>query len=312
MLTTWLLGFGLGVLFAASATWYVLRRAREGERSADARSRRLEHLAEVGAMTGGLAHEIKNPLSTLGLNAQLLAEAIGEADIPEEQRSRLLSRVRSMRREADRLSDILQDFLHFAGKIHINPKDTDANTVVLDLVDFFLPEAERRGIRLRAQPAGQPIPARFDVALVKQALLNLMLNAAQAMERGGSSPSSSSSSSVDHSDPGVPSSPREMILRTELRRSRDLRRDKRRAENAEEVVIDVIDTGPGIEPGTLSRIFEPYYTTKAGGSGLGLPTSRRIIEEQGGRLEVHSEVGKGSAFSIVLPRYVETERESEK
>lgn len=309
-MTAWFIGFGLGVLFAALATWLVLRGTKESELAAQEKNRRLEHLAEVGAMTGGLAHEIKNPLSTLGLNAQLLAEAITEADLPDEQRSRLLARVRSMRREADRLSEILQDFLHFAGRIHVNPTDTDANTVVLDLVDFFLPEAERRGIRLRAETAPQPIPARFDVSLVKQAMLNLMLNAAQAMENHAARSTQNDQQQHNASTSQPQPNTKELILRTSLRREKENRRDKRKGENAEELVIEVIDTGPGIEPETLRRIFEPYFTTKAGGSGLGLPTSRRIIEEQGGRLEAHSEPGKGSAFSIVLPRYV-TDRDGD-
>jgi signal transduction histidine kinase len=108
-----------------------------------------------------------------------------------------------------------------------------------------------------------------------------MINATQAMERHRPA------------DPGGDPPPRELILRTTPGTNPDA--DPRWE-------LHVIDTGPGIAPESLPRIFQPYYTTKAGGSGLGLPTSRRLVEEHAGRLEVHSDPGRGSDFVISLPR----------
>mgnify|MGYP001189004309 CR=1 FL=1 len=272
-----LIGLGIGVLVTAAAAWVVLRRQLARIRRAERRARAAERMAEIGAMTGGLAHEIKNPLSTIGLNAQLLAESIGELPIPDELRSRLQIRMNALRREVDRLRDILADFLAFAGKVHVEPVKTDLNSLIGELVDFYLPEAERHGVRLRPALWKDPVIATVDPKLIKQALLNLVINATQAIVgRGGA----------------APNAPREIILRTGVGRE---------ADSGPVAIIHVIDTGPGMDEQTLGRIFTPYFTTKSGGSGLGLPTARRLIEEHGGRIDVHSEVGKGSDFVITLP-----------
>jgi signal transduction histidine kinase len=275
-----LIGFGLGAIVAAMVAVVLLRRHLRRVRTAERRARAAERMAEIGSMTGGLAHEIKNPLSTIGLNAQLLVEAIEDAQLAPEERSRLLSRTRALQRETERLRGILSDFLEFAGQIHLERRPTDVAAMVGELVDFFTPEAERHGVRLRIDPVGPSADyqAVIDPRLVKQALLNLMLNATQAMAG---------------SDPSGATPKRELLLRIEPGREPDA---------TPVLCIHVIDTGPGIPPETLADIFKPYFTTKSGGSGLGLPTSRRLIEEHGGRLSVRSEVGKGSDFTVVLPR----------
>lgn len=269
------IGFGLGVIAAAGAAWAILRRHLRRVRAAERRARAAERMAEIGAMTGGLAHEIKNPLSTIGLNAQLLVEGIEELDTPESEKSRLLNRTRALQRETERLRGILADFLEFAGTIHLDRREADLNEVVAELADFFLPEAEQHGVRLHAQGADEPVRAVVDVRLVKQALLNLMINATQAMSGGGGN-----------------GKPRELLLRTELVRDGD---------GQPAAAIHVVDTGPGIDHDTQTQIFKPYFTTKGGGSGLGLPTARRLVEEHGGRIVVKSETGKGSDFTVILP-----------
>ncbi len=227
-------------------------------------------------MTGGLAHEIKNPLSTVGLNAQLLSEGIEELDIPAEEKGRLARRVQSLRREVERLRGILTDFLQFAGELRLERRPADLNLAVEELVDFFLPQAEKAGVRLRSDLAPGPLVADVDIAHLKQALLNLMINAVQAMAADGLNSQSA----------------RELIVKTAVVPEVD----KRRAAQ-----IHVIDTGPGIPAETLAKIFQPYFTTKGGGTGLGLPTARRLVEAHEGRLEVHSEPGRGTDFFITLP-----------
>ena len=187
MLNGLLLGFGLGTLLTVAVAVVLIRRHLRRVRAAERRARAAERLAEIGSMTSGLAHEIKNPLSTIGLNAQLLLEGVEDLAIDDQERSRLVNRTKALRRETERLSGILQDFLQFAGQVVLDPRQADVNELVSELVDFYFPEAERQGVRLRADLHPQPLLARVDVKHVKQALLNQILNATQAMaqSKGG-------------------------------------------------------------------------------------------------------------------------------
>jgi len=283
-----LLGILIGALAAASGAWFLLRRHLRRVRLAEQRARAAEHMAEIGAMTGGLAHEIKNPLSTIGLNAQLLIESIEDLPLADDDRSRLLSRMKGLRREVDRLRGILTDFLEFAGKVHLEKRETNLNTLVEELTDFYTPEAARHGVRMRTELQSHEPTAPVDAKLIKQALLNLVLNATQAMA-AGNPPSPAATSGAPVLAAGVNG---DLILRTE---------DGKDADGRRVVKIHVIDTGPGIAPEVLARIFQPYYTTRSGGSGLGLPTARRLVEEHGGRIEVNSQLGSGTGFAVVLP-----------
>jgi signal transduction histidine kinase len=270
-----------GLAVVVAARWQV-RRSIVRARLAERRAKAAERLAEIGAMTGGLAHEIKNPLSTIGLNAQLLAEALDElpSDRPAEPeaRGRMVKRLASLRREVERLRGILTDFLAYAGEMRLDLSPHDVNTIVEELADFLLPQAESQSIRLRTELAQGPLVAPVDVGLLKQAILNLMLNAIQAMAASGGS------------------TPRELILRTERFDEKLMGQTVERC-----VRIHVIDTGPGMAPEVREKLFTPYFTTKAGGTGLGLPTTRRIIESHQGRIEPLSEPGRGTDFVITLP-----------
>lgn len=263
-----LLGAGLGVV----ASRVIVRRAVARVRVAERRARSAERLAEIGSMTGGLAHEIKNPLSTIGLNAQLLQEAITDLEIGDQEKGRLTRRVAALRQETERLRGILSDFLEYAGELRLAPGPVDIGTLLEELGDFFDPQARASGVRLRIERPREPLQATIDGPHVKQAMLNLMLNAVGVMER-----------------PGIES--RDLILRAE-------RCDDHGVDSAR---LHVIDTGSGLEPDAIEKIFRPYYTTRAGGTGLGLPTARRIAEAHGGRLEVHSTPGVGSDFYLTLP-----------
>jgi signal transduction histidine kinase len=227
------------------------------------RTRRAERLAELGTLTGGLAHEIKNPLSTVQLNLQLLRE-----DLPAGPDSaRLFNRLATVQKETGRLREILDDFMRYAGKIELDRRPHDVNELLEELVDFYSPQAQQQRVQLRLSKSPEPLTAPIDERLIKQAILNLMINAAQAMpEHGG-----------------------EIILTA------------RRGDARQSVVIDVIDTGVGIDPDRIDKLFDAYYSTKSGGTGLGLAITRRVIEEHGGRISVTSEVGKGSDFRIELP-----------
>jgi two-component system, NtrC family, sensor histidine kinase HydH len=218
--------------------------------------------AEISQLAGGLAHEIRNPLSTLSLNLDLLDEDFEEAESPRDRR--IKQRVGRLKREVQRLYDILENFLRFARVQELKLAPTDLNALVEELCDFYEPQASTLAIVVRTYFSPDLPRPVIDADLFKQAVLNLMLNAEHAMAEGG-----------------------ELIMTT--------RRDGAR------IVLDVIDTGAGMPEDVQARIFDPFYSTRPGGSGLGLPTTRKIVEAHGGTIEVDSVPGKGSRFSLRLP-----------
>jgi len=262
------LGATAGGAAALLVTASLLTRRIVRLRAAEERARRQERLAELGSLTGGLAHEIKNPLSTIGLNVQLASEAINDSLLPDDEKATLVRRVETVNREASRLANILNDFLRFAGRVKLAPVETDLREVVDELVDFYRPQCELHRVVLRADVPTSPVMARVDPSLVKQALLNLLINATQAMAAHDSAQ-------------------RELLVRLEALPS--------------DVAVHVIDTGPGIAAHKHAEIFRPYVSGRKGGSGLGLAVTRRIIEEHGGNIDVFSEPGKGSDFAVRLP-----------
>ena len=243
-------------------TLWVSRRMWRSARRLAARAKGHEHLVELGQLAGGLTHEIKNPLSTINMNLKLLAEDLSRHD--DELHKRWLRRLEGVQQEADRLRAILDDFLRYAGKYELQLQTADLVRLVGELTDFFAPQADAAGVVMRTSLAGGEVRCRVDVALLKQAVLNLMINAVQAMDSGG-----------------------ELLINVAARKGCG--------------IIEVIDTGPGIDPESLRRIFEVYYSTQSGGTGLGLPTTRRIVRELDGSLKVDSEPGKGTRFTIALP-----------
>ena len=274
----WLLiGIPLGILIALPVIFYLIRRTEQRVNALAQRAQNAERLAELGTLTGGLAHEIKNPLSTIGLNLQLLRENIDDAELPPPLTSRLTKRIESVRSETDRLRDILEDFLSFAGRIRIHPHPVQVNDIVEQLSDFYSPQAEQNDLKLRTQLHPEAGSIQADTTLLKQALLNLLINADQAMIEARVSERPHGGSN-------------ELILKT--------------LPTPNGVEIHIIDTGPGIDEDTVKRIFQPYFTTKHGGTGLGLSTTRRIINEHGGDITAHTQPGHGTDFTITLPRTV--------
>jgi signal transduction histidine kinase len=257
-----LLGAALAAPLAALATWWFARRTlRRAKRLID-HARTRENLVELAKLTGGLAHEIKNPLSAIKLNLKLLAEDFEHN--PDEVAQRNLIRLQRLGDQVQRLHDTLDDFLKFLGNQEMHPADADLRQVVSELIDFFRPQAQANHVVLRQLSGGEPVICRIDVGLIKQALLNLLINAVQAMNEGG-----------------------ELLVRL--------------GKAGDRAVLEVIDTGPGIAPEARPRIFDAYFSTRPGGTGLGLPTTRRIIRQHDGDIQVDSEVGKGTRFIVTLP-----------
>jgi signal transduction histidine kinase len=234
------------------------------------RVERLKQLAEMGKLAAGLAHELKNPLSTLKLNLQLLEEDL--ASLPGGAGQRSTTRLATLKKEADRLRQTLDDYLCYAGRLELRLETVSVNSLVEELIDFLLPQAQVTGVRVHTALAPENPLCRLDVNLFKQALLNLLLNALQAMPPG---------------EAGETRGSRELLVRT--------------LQSRETAILYVSDTGVGIPQENLARIFEAYFTTKKGGTGLGLPTTRRIIEEHNGHITVQSEPGQGTTFRVELP-----------
>jgi len=224
--------------------------------------RLVEKYTEIARLVGGLAHEIKNPLSTIRLNMQLLAEEFAEAATPRERRA--LKKIEVVQRECQRLQDLLDDFLRFARVRRLNVQPNDLNAQVRQVLDFFRPKAEQAGIEVVDYLAATLPTVLLDHEAFHGALLNLVINAEQAMPQGG-----------------------QLVVRT--------------YRTADGVALDLIDNGVGMDEKTRSRVFEAFFSTKPAGSGLGLSTTRRIIEAHGGHIDLQSAPGHGTQFTIKLP-----------
>lgn len=226
------------------------------------RQRLQARYAEIATLAGGLAHEIKNPLSTISMNLELLVEDLAHSEAQRDRR--MLTKIQTVQRECRHLEDILNEFLKFARVGQLELVDADLNEVVQEFIDFYRPEAEEHHIEISPHLAGDLPPVRLDRALFRQVLMNLALNAQQALPRGG-----------------------QLELQTYLRDG--------------EVHLDLIDTGVGMDARTMARMFDVFFSTKPGGSGLGLPTVKKIVEAHGGRIAADSAPGRGTRFTISLP-----------
>ena len=278
----------------------------------EARLRSMENLASLTTLAAGVAHEIKNPLGSLSIHVQLIQKAMSAqeklchdeftraqeneaehssaAERSSEERSSAAERGLAIERgsepglqcepfmyfgqidkylkivneEIDRLNAIVVDFLFAVRPMNAKLRRGNINALIADLAEFVTPELKEAGVTCALNLAENLPAVDFDQALVKQALLNLIKNAAAAMSGGG-----------------------ELTVTTEA------------AED--EVYITIADTGTGIPEENLSKIFEPYFTTKDNGTGLGLTVVYKVIREHGGEIRVESREGEGTVFVITLP-----------
>jgi len=236
--------------------------------SGDESSRsRAETYAEFAALVGTLAHEIRNPLSTIRLTMELLAEDFEATDpqSPTKHRDRRAkAKIELVRQECDRLQKLLGDFLDFARQELLVLEPGSLNAEIEQLLDFFAPQAEENSVEIVRYLDPELPTVRLDRETFRSAVLNLLLNAVQALDGGG-----------------------QLVVRTRP--------------SGLGVVLELIDTGPGMDTETLSKAFRAFYTTKQGGSGLGLPTARKIIEAHGGTIDMESAPSRGTKVTIWLP-----------
>ncbi|MDR2344608.1 MAG: two-component sensor histidine kinase [Planctomycetaceae bacterium] len=221
-----------------------------------------ERYTEITRLAGGLAHEIKNPLSTIRLNIELLSEDLEQVDSPQSRRAQ--QRIKVVQSECRRLESLLDDFLRFTKADNPELLPGNVNSEIRDILEFFRLKTEESGIEVIAYLASDLPSVLLDRGLFHQAMINLLLNALQAMPNGG-----------------------QLMIST------------RSAGN--EIVIDLIDTGLGMDEKTLANLYSAFYSTKKNGSGLGLATTQKIIKAHGGTISVQSEPNFGTKFTIMIP-----------
>ena len=242
--------------------FYVLYMIRRN-RSLEQSRQSAARASYIGLLASGLAHEIRNPLNAMNMNLQMLEEDLDTAGAVDEDNRELLDSTKS---EIKRLERLVNNFLAYARPSPPRYEAKDLNSVVGEVVRLLDNDFRQSGVQLIQDGAAMLPSVEIDDAQFKQALINLMVNARQVLKDGGQV------------------------------------RVVTRAGAGGEIVLEVIDDGPGIPPETRERIFEVFYSSRGGGTGLGLPIARQVVERHGGSIEVDSEVGKGTTFRIRLPR----------
>jgi signal transduction histidine kinase len=253
-----LAALGLGVLGLA-AIFYTQHRHLAEVKTLEAEMERRESLSALGNMAAAVAHEIRNPLNAVSMGLQRLSVEFSPAE--GEEYRRLLELVQG---EVRRLNTIVEEFLSLARPLSLKPEPIQVSGLMDEVVRLVEAEAGASSIRIeRAVPAALPT-LEADRDRLKQVVLNLTLNAIQAMPQGGAL-----TLGAAVTDGGL--------------------------------ALTVTDSGAGIPPELMPRVFDPYVTTKTKGLGLGLTIARRIVEAHGGRVAVESQPGRGTCFRVTLP-----------
>jgi two-component system NtrC family sensor kinase len=255
---------GLAVGVLVAGFFYVVHLLRK--------TKQLEHSRQsaarasyVGLLASGLAHEIRNPLNAMNMNLQMLEEELEAAGgLADQEYVELLDSTKS---EIKRLEGLVNNFLAYARPGQPQFKSRDLNEVVNDVLKFLENDFKQSRVNLTADLEPMLPNVDLDERQFKQALMNLLVNARQMLDAEGT-----------------------VRVRT-------------RAASNGEAVLQVEDDGPGIPEASQERIFEVFYSSRGGGTGLGLPIARQIVERHGGQIELESTVGVGTKFTIRLPRH---------
>ncbi len=230
-------------------------------RAEEARLKRAEGLASLTTMAAGVAHETKNPLASMGIHIQLIRRKIETGNVRPDE---FYDTLEILEEEVERLNNIVSDYLFTVRPITPNPRLADINAIITDLLQFLRFEVEKNEVHVILL-LDDTIPAiPLDESAMKRVLLNLVKNALAAMPDGG-----------------------EIRFETRL-------------EN-ENICITIADTGHGIPASIQGKVFEPYFTTRDTGSGLGLSVVYKVIKEHGGDLQMDSVKGRGTKFHITIP-----------
>lgn len=247
-----------------TATFNEMLAGLQRSRHLEEQLQRAERSAMVGRLASGIAHEIRNPLNFINLSIDHLREAFAPPAAPE--RATYTHILTTIKDEIARLNRLVSDFLSYGRPAKLKPREVDARGLIEEVRDLLQTQATQQNVRINIEQTGAGrATLHADAEQLKTCFSNVMINAVQAMPEGGA-------------------------LNITLRIA------------AEQINIDFTDTDSGMAPEVLTQIFEPYFSTKETGVGLGLPLTKKIIEEHGGRISVVSEVGEGTTFTIILPR----------
>lgn len=216
-------------------------------------------LAALGKLTSGVAHEVKNPLNAMVLQLELLKTKLAD------QGARVMPQLEVLSAEIRRLDRVVKTFLDFTRPVELHPAATEIGSLIREVFTLAEPQARKNNVRLVFEPNGDLPPLRVDRDLIKQALLNLVLNGCQAMPSGG-----------------------ELKVKPHA--------------TADRLELEIADQGVGISPEARQKIFSLYYTTKPNGTGVGLAMAFRIIQLHNGSIDFSSEVNRGTTFRVSLPR----------
>jgi PAS domain S-box-containing protein len=233
------------------------------ERESESRTIESERLQAITLLAAGVAHEIGNPLNSLTIHLQLLEREL--AHLPEDSRAGVKDLVDVARREVERLDQIITQFLRALRPSQPSVERASLRDIVGETLDFLHHEIKDRDVIVEVEAPDDLPTALVDRGQIKQACFNIIRNAIQAMSHGG-------------------------VLRIAL------------TSDDRFVILSFTDTGPGIPADDLGSIFEPYFTTKSEGTGLGLMIVQRIVRDHGGEIEVRSEPNAGTTFTLYLPR----------
>ncbi len=242
---------------------YMVDKLREN-RTLEERLREIEHLSAVGQLSRNMAHEIRNPLNFINLSI----DYIGDKYKPEDSKSKekFSSLIYGIKEEIRRLNKLVNEFLDYSKPIKMNLKDIQINRIIDDLLSLIEAKAEAEKIKiLRETPDDYELSA--DPELMKSCILNLIANAFHAME------------TIERD--------RLLIIKTEAA--------------GNDFILTLSDSGEGVSGENLEKIFVPFFSTKKDGLGLGLPFTKRVVEEHGGRVEFTSVLNEGSMAKIILP-----------
>jgi len=240
---------------------YLLRKNRNLEQARQSAAR----ASYVGLLASGLAHEIRNPLNAMNMNLQMLEEELSaRSELSDPEHIELLD---STKREIKRLERLVNNFLAYARPARPRLESCDLNVVIREVIRLLEADFRQSQVELIADLEPLLPHVETDQTQLKQALINLLVNARQVLTSGGA-----------------------VTVRT-------------RAGAGGDVVVEVEDDGPGIPAQVQERIFEVFYSSRGGGTGLGLPIARQILERHGGTVEVDSIEGHGATFRIRLPRH---------
>lgn len=238
---------------------FMIRRLRENKRLEE-RLREAEHLSAVGQLSRSIAHEIRNPLNFISLSIDHIREKYRPEGHGVVEFDSLVS---SIKHEIHRLNRLVTDFLDYGRPLKMSMQSTDIEGVLNEVMEIIQAKADSESVEVVRKFDFSP-EIRVDPELIKTCILNVVMNAFQAMPGGG-----------------------RLTIRTE--------RDNGK------FILSVSDTGTGVSKENLPKVFEPFFTTKTKGLGLGLATTKRIVEEHGGKIDLHSTGGAGSDVVISLP-----------